>query len=156
AVRPLRIGAVTAPDVERDPDQRFDLERRLLALAVRQLDRRADRVARAGRVPDLGQRPTELLGPTTGALGEHAYGEVRVAQTVAVRLEDDVQREVVEAQRDPAPPHAGEVVRLARRLRLAHGTNAPRAVAGRGVAVGRDRNRLAVDAQLALERTDAG
>ena len=66
-----------------------------------------------------------------------------------------MQREVVEAQRDPAPPHAGELVGPARGLGLADGPDAPRAVAGRGEPVGRDADRLAVDAELALPRADA-
>ena len=47
-------------------------------------------------------------------------------------------------------------LRPAGRLGFADRPDAPRAVAGRGEAVGRDRDRLAVDAQLARPRADAG
>ena len=67
-----------------------------------------------------------------------------------------MQREVVEAQRDPVPPHAVELARPSGRLRLTDGTDAPRAIAGRGEALGRDRDRVAVDAELAGPGADAG
>ena len=60
-----------------------------------------------------------------------------------------MQREVVEAQRDPVPPHAVELAWPAGRLRFADRPDAPGPVAGRGEALGRHRDRLAVDAQLA-------
>ena len=111
------------------------------------------------RVPDVyeisGSGQPELLRIAAGRGREHAHREVRVARTELVLFEDDVQREVVEAQRDPAPPHAGELVRAARGLGFADGPDAPRPVAGRGEPLGRDRDQLAVDAHLAFERADA-
>jgi hypothetical protein len=56
----------------------------------------------------------------------------------------------------PAPPHAGEVVGLSRRFGFADRSDSPRAVAGGGEALGRDAHRLAVDTELAVERSDSG
>ena len=69
-------------------------------------------------------------------------------EPVHVFFDHQVHREVVEAQRHPAPPHAFELAWLARRVGLTDRADAPRPVARRGVALGRDRDGLAVEAQF--------
>src|SRR4030081_393372 len=67
-----------------------------------------------------------------------------------------MDREVLEAQRYPAPPHPLERRRASRWIGLAHRADAPGAVARCCPPVGRDVDGLAVDAQLAGPGADLG
>ena len=100
-------------------------------------------------------RPAQLLRRLARRLRPHPHREVRVPQTGPILLDHEVHGEVVELQRHPAPPHAVELAWPARRDRLADGADAPRTVARRGVAVGRDLHRLAREPQLATPGADA-
>ena len=105
-------------------------------------------LAGARPVRDVGLRPAQLLELPARLLRPHPHREVRRAVARGRLLEDHVDREVLEAQRHPAPPHALERRRAALRVGLPHRADAPRAVARRGPSVGRDVDGPAVDAQL--------
>src|SRR5690606_1828747 len=155
AVAPVGVAAVAGADVEGDVAEGGDLEVERAPAPLPEPQPGPLGQAGAGPVADLDLGPAELLDPP---VGPHPHGVVEGAVPVGLLLDDDDQREALEAQRyvEPPEPGRGVVRRPARRLGLADGADAPGAVAGADPAVGRDREVLALHADRPGPRADLG